>query len=584
MRPLHLLLAVLLVLIIGAGSWFGYRLWQRQQLAAAALAGVSPVADLGRWPNEFGDQLETLAGEIAHSPTPVEPLGELAMLYTANDLKTEAEQALRVLLRLDPANPRWTYLLADLRSKAGDFAEARTWYARTVALAPDCAPALLHAAGLLAAGGAPHEARPLFERRLQLLPNDAEATYGLAKLDLASGDAAAAASRLREFVGRQPRLTEARQLLAQALETIGDQPGAAEQRAIVRHTAPTQAAPDPWLQDVALRSFSSYRLQVVGDLLIEEGQFQEALRFHQKTAALSPDDPETHERVARAYVGLGQLDEARRALDRALELSPQPDQLYGELVDLLFQQTKPDEATATAERAAKQFPDRAQLRYILGVSLQRVGRTDDAVRALQETIRLNPTLMEAHLELGRSLLTAGRRREARSSVARAHTIRPEDKRALSLLGKLEFDDGDLSAAASHAETLFRLYSDDADARRFFALVRFQQGNVSARTGRNAEARKFYESGLEADSTLGLLHGGLGMLDGGEGRLPDAIAQFRRFVAVAPEDAAGYVLLGSALQSSGQKTEADKIYGQGLAVARRSDDKAAVRELERRLAK
>lgn len=58
------------------------------------------------------------------------------------------------------------------------------------------------------------------------------------------------------------------------------------------------------------------------DMLVEESQFEEAIKFYKQAAQLKPDMWRIHTGMARAYLGLGQEVEASKAYSAALRLDP----------------------------------------------------------------------------------------------------------------------------------------------------------------------------------------------------------------------------------------------------------------------
>ena len=582
MRRGHIYLISFFAVVILAGSVVACRLWSHQQRVGPTLAGVSAIPDLSRWPVDFRKRILALTSAVAEGNQPEQSLGELAVLYLANDYTAEAEKALRVLCLREPENPRWPYLLGTQRLRAGDKVEAKRLFADTLKLAPDYPPALLQSGDLLGGIGRFGEAHACFDRRLKLLPGDSSSLFALAKLDHASGDYEAAAGRLRALVEHDPKFQEAHLMLADLLEKKGDLRGAAEQRGYLRGGRPSPPVADAWLDEVYLLSYDAYRLQAFGAMQLEAGQLENAIPYLQRANQLDPTDADVQNLLAKTYSDLRRWKEAQSILEAGLKYAPENEVLQARLADVLVQQGLTADALTRLQAAVEKLPQKALLHSALGQTFLQMDRAEEAADALRAALKLNPIMVDAQLNLGRALLKLGKRAEAKATIVGAQKMRPDDRGALGMLAALELEDGEFDAAEQHAQSLVTIDPDQPQALDLFARVKLQKGNVVAESGRDNEAEAIYRQGIASHPGFGQLHGALGMLYGKEHRFPEAVAQFQRYLELSPSDPLAHILLGTAYAALGRPDEARTIWARGLDVARDAKSTARIAQLEQLL--
>lgn len=582
MKNVQLLLLALLAVVIVGGSALAYRTWRRQREAAPAVAGLSPIPDLSRWPEELRERIAREDAAVRGASHPAESLGQLALLYFANDYTGEAERALRALIPLQPENARWFYLLGTLRLRAKDDVEAERFFAETTRLAPDYAPGWLKRGDRLALAGRWAEAQASFEHCLSLRPTDGEASYALAKLHFARGDEAAARRVLESLVQARPAFQDAHVMLADLYAKSGDTSRAAEQRAFLRNGSPSPPSDDPWMDQAYLLSYDAYRLQIFGALRAKAGQNEAALPFLERAATLDPGDTETRGLLANAYIALGRLVDAERTLTEGLKSAPEDETLEARMAQVLARRGRGEEALKKIDLGLSRKADQPLLQRMKGEVLQQMNRPAEAATAFREALRLDPISVEAQLNLGRCLLLLGHREEGKAAVLRAHQLRPEDPEALGVLASLELEERQFDQAERYVEQLFERDSDRPQTRELYALIKLQKANALAEAGRNDDAEALYREGLKVNPGYGPLQGGLGMLYGKLRRFSEAEACFKRYLELSPADPLGYLLLGSTYASLGRRADAREIWSRGLAVAQQTKNEVRAKQLERLL--
>lgn len=205
--------------------------------------------------------------------------------------------------------------------------------------------------------------------------------------------------------------------------------------------------PDAWLAHHNL-----------GTILLDGGQYVEALPHIERTLALRPDYPEALsnygncltqlgragealaplERAIKlqpkfagacnnlgiAFMALGRADEGRRQFAAAVTLDPRHVAARRNLSLALVQAGRVAEALPHFEEIVKQFPDDPEARLQLGTALFTLARPAEAVVQFEAGLQLSPDSAPAHYNLGLALHKLGRTAEARAHLAEAAALDP----------------------------------------------------------------------------------------------------------------------------------------------------------------
>jgi len=204
---------------------------------------------------------------------------------------------------------------------------------------------------------------------------------------------------------------------------------------------------------------SGFGWKVLGALLEEFGDAQDALDAKQKAVELSPMDAETHNNLgfalhrqerfveaedsylkaislkpdfAEAYANLGAMqkaldrfDEAKESYLKAVSLKPNYAKAYYNLAAMLKERGEPDEAERFYLKAIEFKPDYFEAYNDLGVALKEQCRFVDAEKSFKKAVSIKPDFAEAHSNLGAALNDQGRSAEALDSYRQAIIVKPD---------------------------------------------------------------------------------------------------------------------------------------------------------------
>jgi len=146
----------------------------------------------------------------------------LGQSYQAQGRTAEAEAELKAAIEAGPPTAEVLTALGDIARRSRlDFAEARTYYARAIELAPGSYEALYGVGVCDSYAGEHAKAIESFRRALRVAPASAPARLALGISLLQTGDAAAAVTELEEAAKLEPRMRQAYYQLGRAYQILG---------------------------------------------------------------------------------------------------------------------------------------------------------------------------------------------------------------------------------------------------------------------------------------------------------------------------------------------------------------------------
>ena len=189
----------------------------------------------------------------------------------------------------------------------GSFEAARVQLAKLTRSNPNCAPALLLRAQLLAAMGDSREAEELYVRACELAPTQPEPFFQLGVFYDSRQQHSKAAEQFRTVLRLAPSDPQAYDYLGLSLEALGefDKAEASYRLGLARNAGPRF---DPMLH---------YNY---GRFLVKHGRLDDAKAHFDEAVKLSPGVRAVHYERAKLAAKLGDLKGARAYAERALEL------------------------------------------------------------------------------------------------------------------------------------------------------------------------------------------------------------------------------------------------------------------------
>lgn len=130
----------------------------------------------------------------------------------------------------------------------------------------------------------------------------------------------------------------------------------------------------------------------LGEIAMEQGQYQKALQYFQKVVAIDPTNAEAWYNIAEAYNLLEQLDEAEINYARAIALEPETIDYFTALSRMYMEHANVAKARLLLEEGVRINPDSAPLHAFLALAVSESGDYRKAEELLDKAELLDPQL------------------------------------------------------------------------------------------------------------------------------------------------------------------------------------------------
>ncbi|MCX7276622.1 MAG: tetratricopeptide repeat protein, partial [Burkholderiales bacterium] len=247
------------------------------------------------------------------------------------------------------------------------------------------------------------EALQAKQRAVQLLPDDTEALFNLARAYEQQGLMQQAEQYYRQVIALQPDDAEALHNLGNALSSQGRRA-----EAIACYREALCVKPDFALAHTGL-----------GNLLQDAGNFVEAESVWRSLRLLTPDDVQVSLQLSRTLQRQGRRAEAEACIRGAVTVSEGDYESYFHRGNFLGELGLQAQAEADYRRALEIEPSAVPVMSNLGASLKEQGRLTESEQCLARAVALDRSFMPAWSNYAVALLMQGRLAESITSFYRA---------------------------------------------------------------------------------------------------------------------------------------------------------------------
>ncbi|MDQ3440071.1 MAG: tetratricopeptide repeat protein [Planctomycetota bacterium] len=214
----------------------------------------------------------------------------------------------------------------------------------------------------------------------------------------------------------------------------------------------------------------------VGQLLVQQHRYKEAVDMLRQASILATDDMAIREHLALAMFYAGQYREAADAMNRLMKKDDYADRadLLAALGECQLQLGQYREARATLETATQRDPSSAGVWLSHAKAAMQLNDVKRAEVSLRKALAIAPENSEAHLMLGYMRLRQNRFVEALPAFRKASALDQTDTVSLCMVGYALERMGKPDQAIQYYSKALRLKPNDEMASKFMASVNLNE--------------------------------------------------------------------------------------------------------------
>lgn len=332
------------------------------------------------------------------------------------------------------------------------------------------------------------EAERLYLSVLRRNASDVDALHLVGLLNAQRGDLRAARQYFDRALGLDPAHAQLHFLRAEVSSALG---------------LPDNAM-DDYKQALAVRPDFPEAMINLSDLLLQQGQAEQALSLLDRAVQIRPDDTAVLNNRGNALQALKRHEEAHQCFDRVLQMLPDNADVLNNRANALLSLARFAEAEADCRKALHARADHVYALLTLGKALAAQSRLGEALQSYDAALALHPTEFDAWRERAMLLVELQQYGEVWDSLDKALALRPDSSGAWSDLGAVLLFQHQYQKALTACDRALTLQQDNAKAwaNRGMALKLLQ---------RHEEAVTAYETALRIDPQIPYLQGLLAWL-------------------------------------------------------------------------
>jgi tetratricopeptide (TPR) repeat protein len=446
---------------------------------------------------------------------------------------------------------------------------------RAAQIRPDLADTYLRLGYALKALGSPAEAIAAWREAVRLGSKDAFLHFNLGLLLTDAGEHKEAIGCLSEAVRQMPEDFRCHQALANALgENQQIQEAIVEYRAVLQYE-PNLAtvhnnlgnllykiglvddAFEEWHKAAALDARLIQPRVNMALTLEDKGQTEAAIEMFQSVLAIEPF-AKAHVNLGRLWNTSGRTAQALEAFRAGVQLEPENFAYRVYLADLLSNQQLYDEAITQYRESIRLRSDVCATHYNLAQALRSAGRLEESLSEFLEATHVDPNDFDSQMNAGMVAQKIARYQQSVASYREAVRLRPEDAGAHYGLGITLYQLGQIDQALDECRKALELKSDFEmqDGIYNYGLMLIHEGRVLDAV---AEYRRILTQKPNAPEA----NTGMGLALSGMHKDQEALPYLEKALLLKPDYGAGHHCYGLALAALGRKIEADLEFAEAV---------------------
>jgi tetratricopeptide (TPR) repeat protein len=235
-------------------------------------------------------------------------------------------------------------------------------------------------------------------------------------------------------------------LLINVDEQLGDATAAEIHRLRARDAGRPREMPDPWVDELMLYCYDSYRLAVAASAADPANNQARARQLLERAVSIAPNDDLPHRLLGNLLSDLGELSGARIFLERATVIAPKEPDNWSYLVRVLKAMGDVAAAGRAVDAGLEHCPQSAALHLEHGRRFAAAGRFAHAMSEFEESRRLRPEESSAYIEIAQIHFLQNRLEAGVAELRHAHAVEPNHPIATLLLARYAINTGDERAA------------------------------------------------------------------------------------------------------------------------------------------
>ena len=229
------------------------------------------------------------------------------------------------------------------------------------------------------------------------------------------------------------------------------------------------------LSPILMRAITENNL---GTALQEQKRYDEAIRHHERAAALAPDYAPAYNNLGAALRAVGRVDEAVASYQKALALRPDFPSASFNLANALLAKGESGASVEQFREALKVSPQSVEAWNNLGTALAARNDTSGAIDAFRAALAIDERSVHAHRNLGNILIDTGARAEGITHLERAIALSPSEPEAIYDLGTVLLEDQNFAGAAARFQATLTIRSDWPEAHNNLGIALASQGRIA----------------------------------------------------------------------------------------------------------
>jgi Tfp pilus assembly protein PilF len=293
-----------------------------------------------------------------------------------------------------------------------------------------------------------------------------------------------------------------------------------------------------------------------GNQALSQKNYAEALRLYDEAIAKNADFSDAYLNKGITLLKLGRTQDAYEILTEAIRIDPSLVQANLVRSEAGLDLGRLREAKEDLRQIEKEYKDSTRFYLIKGNIMEAEGNASLAIQEYDHALQLAQNNVEALVNRGAVYYRLGTYPSAKLDFEKALSLNPSQPQALNNLGLIATREQQWNVALSYFDQV--LNSNPADP-----YVLNNKGYVLLQTGKSNEAKELIERSLDKRPANGYALRNLGIYYQQNGQPDKALTEYLKAIDIAEPVEWLYGLTGRAYFSQNNKSEACKIWKQGV---------------------